>query len=202
MKTMSDEVQQSTVVVNNLCVIPVRGGERIRLPRVYTQDALPVEMNEIPCHNMLRQWPHLHCLISEMPDLDKTVPIGLLIGVNCPKALQPRDFIAAADHGPFAVKTALGWCVSGPMQQCDIDSGSDITSCFRIKANETPIRTTEIGLSDMMLQIYESDFNEQFGGVCSVRSSTNSAGELVNSQEDQRFLKTMESRSNIRQWPL
>ena len=181
MRTMTDEVKQNTVVVNNLCVIPVRGSERIPLPRVYTQDTLPIEMNEIPCHNMLRQWPHLHCLISEMPDLDRTVPIGLLIGVNCrPKALQPRGFIPAADQGPFAVRTALGWCVSGPMQQHDIDSGRDITSCFRIKANETPIRTTEIGLTDMMLQIYESDFNEPFSsGVCSVRFSTNSAGEFI-----------------------
>ena len=71
MKTMTDEVRPRTVAVP----IPVL-----------------IDINEIPGHRTLHQWPHLRRLITDMPDLDRTVPVGLLIGVNCPQALQPKDF--------------------------------------------------------------------------------------------------------------
>jgi len=94
-----------------------------------------------------------------MPDLDRTIPVGLLIGVNCPQALQPKDFIASVDQGPFAIRTALGWCISGPLHQRDSDCNNEMISCFRIKANETPIRISEIVQIGMTLQMYESELN-------------------------------------------
>ena len=41
--------------------------------------------------------------------------VGLLIGVNVPKAMEPWDVISSADEGPFAVKTVLRWVINGPM---------------------------------------------------------------------------------------
>ena len=38
--------------------------------------------------------------------------VGLLIGVNVPKAMEPWDVISSADEGPFAV---LRWVINGPM---------------------------------------------------------------------------------------
>ena len=41
--------------------------------------------------------------------------VGLLIGVNVPKAMEPWDVISSGDEGPFAVKTVLGWVINGPL---------------------------------------------------------------------------------------
>ena len=41
--------------------------------------------------------------------------VGLLIGVNVPKAIEPWDVIFSADEGPFAVKIVLRWVINGPM---------------------------------------------------------------------------------------
>ena len=38
--------------------------------------------------------------------------IGLLIGANCSKALEP-EVLPSKDGGPFAFRTPLGWCVDG-----------------------------------------------------------------------------------------
>ena len=193
MKTMTDEVRQRTVAVSNLNVVSLCGNERIRLPKVYRQETLPIDINEIPSHRTLHQWPHLRRLIEDMPDLDRTVPVGLLIGVNCPQALQPRDFIVSVDQGPFAIRTALGWCISGPLHQRDSDRDIEMISCFRIKANETPIRTSETGQIGMTLQMYESELNYPSSNEMSSNwSSSNNAGELVHSQENLPFLNRVD----------
>ena len=44
-------------------------------------------------------------------------PIELLIGQDCPGALAPIDFRVGSEGGPFAIKTQLGWVVSGPMEE-------------------------------------------------------------------------------------
>ena len=170
-RTMSDVRQQSTVAVSNLKISSVLGSDFIRLPRVYTQDSLPLSL--------------------DISDRNENIPIGLLIGVNCPKALQPCDFIPSVNGGPFAVKTSLGWCVSGPMQSNSICS-DDVMSCFRIRANEQRVRTTETGLHQMMLRMYGEDFNEQASGkLCSSLPppiTARSSGEVCVSHEDQQFL--------------
>ena len=193
MKTMTDESRQRTVAVSNLNVVSLYGNERIRLPKVYRQETLPIDINEIPSHRTLHQWPHLRRLITDMPDLDRTVPVGLLIGVNCPQALQPKDFIASVDQGPFAIRTALGWCISGPLQRHDSDLDIETISCFRIKADETPICTPETGPIGMTLQVYESELNNPSSNEMSSNwSPSNKAGELVHSQENFPFLNRVD----------
>ena len=91
-KALTDEQQQSTVIVNNLSITSDHGDKRICLPKVYTQDVLPFDMGEVPSLEVKGCWPHLHCLISEIPDVDKDFPIGLLIGVDCPLATRRYSF--------------------------------------------------------------------------------------------------------------
>ena len=199
-RTMSDVRHQSTVAVSNLKISSVLGSDFIRLPRVYTHDSLPLDINEVPSHRMLSKWPHLHRLISEMPDRNENIPIGLLIGVNCPKALQPCDFIPSVNDGPFAVKTSLGWCVSGPMQSNNSCS-DDVMSCFRIRANEQRVRTTQTGLHPVKLRMYEEDFNEQaLGKICSSWPqliTAGSSGDVCPSHKDRQFLNRMRTESRF-----
>ena len=65
-------------------------------------------------------------------------------------------------------------------------------SCFRIWANEQRVRTTETGLRQMTLRMYEEDFNEQASGkLCSSLPqpiTARSSEEVCLSHEDQQLL--------------
>ena len=50
-----------------------------------------------------------------LPSDDQQITLGILIGSNCPNALEPIKIIPSKESGPYAFKPALGWCVSGPM---------------------------------------------------------------------------------------
>ena len=41
--------------------------------------------------------------------------VGLLIGANCMKALEPTRILQSQDGVPYAYKTKVGWCVLGPI---------------------------------------------------------------------------------------
>ena len=43
------------------------------------------------------------------------ISMGLLIGTNCIKALDPLTLIPNCDNGPYAFQTRLGWCFVGPV---------------------------------------------------------------------------------------
>jgi len=43
---------------------------------------------------------------------EMTASVGLLIGVDTPKATEPWDVMPSKDGEPFAVKTALGWVIN------------------------------------------------------------------------------------------
>ena len=48
-------------------------------------------------------------LPQEGDDLD----FGILIGGNCPRALEPIEVIPCQFDGPYAFRSVLGWCVTG-----------------------------------------------------------------------------------------
>ena len=41
--------------------------------------------------------------------------VGMLISVNCMKALEPMEIICKMNGGPYAYKIQLGWCIVGPI---------------------------------------------------------------------------------------
>lgn len=47
--------------------------------------------------------------------------VGLLIGTNVPKAMEPWQEIHSERDGPYAVRTALGWVVNGPLRSLEMD---------------------------------------------------------------------------------
>ena len=61
---------------------------------------------------MTNSWPHLQSVARQhmtVSDCD----IGLLIGYNCPRALDPLEIILPVDDGPFTYRNALGWGIVG-----------------------------------------------------------------------------------------
>ena len=57
---------------------------------------------------------HLERILDEINEYDN-ISVGLLIGANCTKALEPIDVILSKYNGPYAIKTRLGWCIVGPV---------------------------------------------------------------------------------------
>jgi len=55
---------------------------------------------------------------------EMTASVGLLIGVGTQKATEPWDVIPSKDGEPFAVKTALGWVINGPIDLPSMCKGS------------------------------------------------------------------------------
>ena len=198
-KTMTGESRQTSQVIPGLLVSAAHSEEPwIGLPKVYMQDALPINISEVPSHSTLMKYPHLSHLTSQMPDRDPNIPIGLLIGVNCPKALQPQSVIPSVDSGPYAVKTALGWCLSGPLA-CNLSVNS--VTCNRTHLSESQIRVYDTGIKEMMLQMYEIDFSESLScSNCADRSpvytSLHQEGHTM-SQEDRKFISVMESQAKL-----
>ena len=68
--------------------------------------------------------------------------VGLLIGVNMPKAMEPRQIINRQDDGPYAVQTLLGWVVNGPL--CGYTS-TDEAGHQRVTATTTKLQYCQSG---------------------------------------------------------
>ena len=88
--------------------------------------------------------------------------VGLLIGSNCPKALEPMEIVHSRDNGPFAFRTRLGWCITGQVQ-----SDSSMTSCNNIQVQDRTnqylkVRESfkDLSLQEMMIKAYSLDFHE------------------------------------------
>ena len=65
--------------------------------------------------------------------------VGLLIGYDCPRALEPTDVLSAPSdgEGPFGMKTVLGWGLVGVISK-DPNPGLDaIGHSHRIMAEQT-----------------------------------------------------------------
>ena len=126
--------------------------------------------------------------------------IGLLIGVNCPRALQPYDVIHSVNNGPFAVKTALGWCISGPKQHHDEEiNGAEVISCCCANVNDQQAQTTETDLEDVKLRMHGHDFSEQTSEMklCAKWSPVDITYARSLNQNDRKFLNKVNDESRI-----
>ena len=72
------------------------------------------------------------------------VDVGLLRGVNCTKAIKPREVIPGADDDPYAVRTTLGWGVIGIMNHTTANSQDNHCFCNRIVSREIDCNQTKL----------------------------------------------------------
>ena len=99
-------------VVRGLVIKGLREKTELTLPNTYTRETIPGSDHLIPSPDLLGQWPHLH-QVAEQIDYDKSLKVGLLIGANCSSALLPKEVRAGKDSEPFAIRTTIGWAVTG-----------------------------------------------------------------------------------------
>ena len=111
LRTMGQQKVVSSNTVLGLEVAALHRDEFLELPKVYTQESMPVYKGNIPTKRDIEKWSHMKHI--HLPQID--AGIELLIGTNVPKALEPLEVVCSVDGGPFATRTMLGWTVNGPL---------------------------------------------------------------------------------------
>lgn len=121
-----------------------------KLPEVLTQKKMPVTVDNIVTEGDLAKWPYLSKV--RIPSIKANV--DLLIGSNTPKMLEPWEVVKSHGDGPYAIRTALGWVINGPLQGSDFSLEAEFPSAVvnRISVSR---------LEEMLSEQYNHDFNER-----------------------------------------
>lgn len=165
--TMGDQKAVSCKVLPDLEVSSLEGDDFVELTGVFTQKAIPASQENIPTQEDVDRWPHLRGV--RIPSIK--ADIDLLIGTDVAKALEPEEVIRSVNHGPYAIRTALGWTVNGPLRG-NIRSWS--------KDGHPQIQMNRISvarLEELWMQQFKYDFPENARGE-----------QLEMSKEDQLFM--------------
>ncbi|XP_066955790.1 uncharacterized protein [Macrobrachium rosenbergii] len=159
------------------CVQGQEGTQGEGRTQVFTQRDIPVNHDQIPRYEMLKDWPHLSSVIDKIPLYQPELDIGILIGSNCPTALQPLEVIPTSGYGPFAVRYLHGWTVNGPVH---VKVSSNGVSCHRLLVSNVQ-HVTDCITVESVRKFFELDFSEKdLGSVPEERGL---------SFEDRRFVE-------------
>ena len=180
LQTMHGVDYVRTSVVYDIVVTDLKGENAVNLPKTYVKQEIPVCHNQIPKPELLQKWSHLECIVKELPAYNPSLEIGVLIGSNCPAALQPIKVVPTSGNGPFAVKYKHGWTVNGPVH-IRVDSKGVI--CNRVMFTEIE-HVKESVMPDQINKMFSLDFSER-----DIGQVPNECGMSI---EDQKFLKKTE----------
>ncbi|KAK0141948.1 hypothetical protein N1851_020381 [Merluccius polli] len=174
LQTMGQERVVPSYSLVGLEVSGINGDVFYELPETLTQRKMPVSPDHIVTTRDLVQWPYLARV--DVPRIEAGV--DLLIGSNVPKILEPWEVINSCGSGPYAMKTALGWVVNGPVhEECSPSADRTSASVNRISVQR---------LEEMLTNQYNHDFNER------------ATEEMGLSREDRKFMEIAE-RSTVLQ---
>ena len=201
LKTLHGVRSEKTVSVEGIKVAQLQGNSIwLNLPKMYARRNLPVDKEEIATPARISKWEYLKPISNEIVQ-DEDIVVGLLIGANCMKALEPMKIIPSKEDGPYAYKTLLGWCIVGPIINTETERS---ISCHRVAVKDvTSSRLAphhfgveksikDISLEEMFKMMYSNDFNEHDATVAD--SITSSVDEI--SIEDKKFLDIVEKNTS------
>ena len=115
-QTMNGKTKGKASVIKDLKVSDNEGNNPIGISKAYVKE-ISIGKEHIPSPKLQTEWPHLNGISAKLPTIMPELNIGLVIGSNCPLALQPLEVIPApGNQGPFAVRHYHGWTVNGPVK--------------------------------------------------------------------------------------
>ena len=188
---MNGQQLHNVKVLKGLTVTDLDGNNSVVLSKAFTKNKIPATNQDIPRPELVKKWPHLEHIADRIHPVIPNVKIGLLIGTNCPKALEPKDVVSSKNGGPFVIQTFAGWTVVGPLVASN--SKCRITQCNRTVTKEMAVeqRTNshfvdgnvikEIISPQQLNKMMELDFSER-----------NNSSKYAYSQEDRLFLAKAE----------
>ncbi|KAK3717695.1 hypothetical protein QZH41_001099 [Actinostola sp. cb2023] len=187
--TVNGRALHDTKVITGLKVSDLDDKQVIELPRTYTRDEIPASESNIPQRELVRNWQHLKKIADCIPDRLQDSRVGLLIGTNCPKAMEPKDVVPCPGNGPYAVLTFAGWTVVGPCRNTVQFNRIDC-KCVAIKEPSTvkPLTHHVHFVSSAKEVITPKALSNMMDLEFSERKDTS---ELAYSQDDNHFLKIL-----------
>ena len=132
--TMHGRSTSSSHLVRDLRVSDFEGNNPIKVPKLYSRSEISVSKKHIPRPSKMRKNSSLERFVDLVPPFMDNLEIGLLIGVDCPTALEPMELLPSA-NGAYACRLRHGWTVIGPStsEQSAIQCGS-----MRVQAEPAP----------------------------------------------------------------
>lgn len=176
LSTINSKARVESYVITDLEVSSLEDNNFIPLSKVFTQKGIPVSRENIPLQTEVEKWPHLNEV--RLPHIDAGVE--LLIGTKEYTILEPWKVIPSKDKGPYAVKTALGWILNGPLRETDTAACDGVQPCAAVN------RIAVDNVEQLLIQQYNQDFPERH---CDERSEM--------SQEDHLFMESVSSSAHI-----
>jgi hypothetical protein len=175
--TMLDEEIIWTRKVNGLRIHMDQNLD-VAMPAAYEQNVIPANPSQVPRPETVRGIPHLKEVADKLYPYREDMEIGLLIGLNFPRLLKPRDVVAGQDDDPYAVRTDLGWGVIGCLTVMkDRENDRDNSE------KEPQGRACHFAYRTTTKEITPAEINRLFEGEFSDQKI---AGEMT--IQDQRFL--------------
>ena len=174
-QTITESKLVECFAVSGLEVSDVEQTNTVPLPEVYAQEAIPASKEDAVAMADIEGWPYLseEIQVQERLEDDEEAHVGLLIGNNVPKLLEPIRVVNSQNDGPYACQTLLGWAVYGlPKKQSSPASETRKVSSHRIMVAD---------LERQIRQMYNQDFNESIIN-----------DEPQKSVEDRKFLQLVE----------
>ena len=118
-KTLIGHQKESSYITETMSVSKTTGSDEhpkwIKLPSAFSKKEIPIESCEITTAKKLKKYDYLEKIFKKLGD-NEDISVDLLIGANCLEALKPVEVIPRQNDGPYAIRTALGWCVVGPIK--------------------------------------------------------------------------------------
>ena len=188
------------MVVEGIQVTGMSGDSSLlTLPKLYARREIPVDKEEIATPDKIKEQKHLRSISNEIVQKDD-VQVGLLIGANCMKVLEPTKIIHSEGGGPYVCKTKLGWCVVGPT---NCISKGITTGCNRVAVRDVAssklashyfameITVKDVSLEEIFQAMYRHDFSEpELVGTSTMLKS----GEV--SHEDKKVMEIFRRRTS------
>ncbi|KAK0152983.1 hypothetical protein N1851_005350 [Merluccius polli] len=172
LSTINSKGKVESYILTDLEVSSLEDNNFIGLSKVFTQKDIPVSRENIPLQRDIDKWPYLSEV--KLPHINAGVEI--LIGTKEYAILEPWKVIPSQVKGPYAVKTALGWILNGPLRETDTAVGVGALPLAAV--NRIAIDDVE----QLLIQQYNLDFPERH---CDERSEM--------SQEDHQFMESVSS---------
>ena len=89
-KTINGKIKSPSKAIDGLQVSGINDDKSqwVPLPTTLTRAELPVDNDDITKPGQLKQWKYLESVINQL-NHEENISVGLLIGANCTKALEP-----------------------------------------------------------------------------------------------------------------
>ena len=95
---------------------PIHGSSAIKVRTFIECNNIPNLRKEIPTPAMAQKYTHLSDIAEEIPPIDPSAEILLIIGRDVPAAHYVYEQRIGSPDAPFALKTTLGWSLIGDLR--------------------------------------------------------------------------------------